>query len=83
MWAFTSSNDPKLYSSHCSSHVWWVPHVTEEGTIVTELCRTQLYWDVPLVDVTNKLNSILKLNLSGESFPTGKVENLQREANLE
>lgn len=79
MWGFTFQNDPELRSSRRSRYVRRVLHVTEEGSVVAELSRTQLYRDVPLVYVPDKLHSVFELVLSREFFPIGIVENLQRE----
>lgn len=79
IWELTFQNDPELYSSRRSHHVWWVLHVAEEGTIVAELSWIQLYRHVPLVYVSNKLHPIFELVWSREFFPIIKVENLQQQ----
>lgn len=83
MRTFTFQNDPERCSSRCSCYVWRVLHVTEEGPVVTKLSRTQLYRDVPLVYVSNKLHSVFELNWSWGFFPIGKVENLPKEKEIE
>lgn len=79
IWEFTFQNDAELRSRRRSHYVRRVLHVAEESTVVAELSRTQLYRDVPLVNVSDKLNSFFELMWSRESLPIGKVENLQRE----
>lgn len=79
IWGFTFQNDAELRSRRRSHYVRRVLHVAEESTVVAELSRTQLYRDVPLVYVSDKLNSFFELMWSRESLPIGKVENLQRE----
>lgn len=79
IWEFTFQNDAELRSRRRSHYVRRVLHVAEESTVVAELSRTQLYRDVPLVYVSDKLNSFFELMWSRESLPIGKVENLQRE----
>lgn len=79
IWGFTFQNHAELRSRRRSHYVRRVLHVAEERTVVAELSRTQLYRDVPLVYVSDKLNSIFELVRSRESLSIGKVENLQRE----
>lgn len=75
---FTFQDDPELRSSCRSLHVRRVLHIAEEGSVVAELSRTELYGDVLLVDVSDKLHSVFELIRSWKSFPIGEVENLQQ-----
>ena len=78
----TFQNHPQFCSSRRSFHIWWVPHITEERSVITELSRTQLYGRVPLVDVSDELHPIFELRWSWVYFPTGEVENLKLEGKL-
>lgn len=79
MHRLTSEDDPELGSGRCSCNIRRVLDVAEEGPVVTELGRTELDGYISLVDVSNKLNSVFELVLTGETFPIGEVEDLQRE----
>lgn len=70
---------PELCSSWRSHHVGRVLHVAEEGAVIAELSRTQLYGDVPLVYVSDKLHPVFELIHAEESFPVWVVENLEEE----
>lgn len=75
----TFQNHTDLGPSRRSRDVRRVLHVTEEGSVVAELSRIQLYGDVPLVYVPDELDPVFELLLSREPHPVGIIENLPRE----